>query len=91
MPELGPTESADDTSNLCYKISDALGAHVALSDIDIAHLVAVRDASRTCSKPIVCKFIRRFARNREMAVRKEACKISPEIVGSSEEDDMSKN
>lgn len=24
-----------------------------------------------------------------MAVRKEACKFSPEIVGSSEEDDMS--
>ena len=89
VPELGPTESAEDTSNLCLKIFDALGAHATLSDIDVAHRVAVTDASRTCSKPIVCKFIRRFARNREMAVRTEACKIGPEIVGSSEEDDMS--
>ena len=48
VPELGPTESAEDTSNLCLKIFDALGAHVTLRDIDIAHHVAVRDASRTC-------------------------------------------
>ena len=89
VPELGPTESAEDTSNLCLKIFDALGAHFTSSDIEVAHRVAVTDASRTCSKPIVCKFIRRFARNREMAVRKEACKIGPEIVGSPEEDDMS--
>lgn len=89
VPELGPTESAEDTSNLCLKIFNALGAHFTSSGIEVAHRVAVTDASRTCSKPIVCKFIRRFARNREMAVRKEACKIGPEIVGSSEEDDMS--
>lgn len=47
VPELGPTESAEDASNLRLKIFDTMGAHVTLSDIDIAHRVAVRDASRT--------------------------------------------
>ena len=47
VPELGPTESAEDRSNLCLKIFATRGAHATLSDIDIAHHVAVRDASRT--------------------------------------------
>lgn len=44
VPELGPTESAEDTSNLGLKIFVTMGAHATLSDIDIAHHVAVRDA-----------------------------------------------
>ena len=86
VQDLGPTESAEDTSNLCLKIFDTLGAHVTLSDIDIAYRVALRDASRPGPKPIVSKFTRRLARNRVMAVRKQDCKISAEIIGLSEDD-----
>ena len=86
VQELGPTESAEDTRNLCLKIFDTLGAHVTLSDIDIVYRVALRDSSRPGPKPIVSKFTRRLARNRVMAVRKQDCKISTEIIGLSEDD-----
>ena len=88
VPELSSMESAEDTSNLCLRLFNAMGAHVTLNDIDIAHRVTTRDSSRVGPKPIVCKFTRRLARNRVMAVRKEACKINPTDIGLSEEDDM---
>ena len=83
VPELSSTESAENTSNLCLRLFNAMGAHVTLNDIDIAHRVMTRDSSRAGPKPNVCKFTRRLARNRVMAVRKEA------DIGLSEEDDMS--
>ena len=60
-----------------------------LHDIDIAHRVSFRDTSRVGPKPIVCKFIRRLARNEVMSKRKEGRSVDPSTIGLHEGTDMS--
>ena len=58
-----------------------MGAEVSIRDIDIAHRVSFRDTSRMGPKPIVCKFIRRLARNEVMSKRKEGRSVDPSTIG----------
>ena len=55
-------ESAEETSSLCVKLLREMGAEVTIHDIDMAHRVPTREAHGG-PKPIVCKFVRRLARN----------------------------
>ena len=66
-----------------------MGAEVSIHDIDIAHRVSFRDTSRVGPKPIVCKFIRRLARNEVMSKRKEGKSVDPSTIGLHEGTDMS--
>ena len=81
VPERKPRESAAETSQLCLQIFSTMGAEVQLHDIDIAHRISHRNASDGRPKPIACKFTRRLARERVMALRREINKINPSRVG----------
>lgn len=85
VPEKNVSESADDTSELCVKLFNAMGATVSLNDIDIAHRVPLRDSTRGGPKPIVCKFTRRLARNKVMAVRTEVSSVCARDIGLNDE------
>ena len=89
VPELSEREKAEDTSNLCVNLFNKMGAEVSIRDIDIAHRVSFRDTSRMGPKPIVCKFIRRLARNEVMSKRKEGRSVDPSTIGLHEGTDMS--
>lgn len=89
VPELSDREKAEDTSNLCVNLFNKMGAEVSIRDIDIAHRVSFRDTSRMGPKPIVCKFIRRLARNEVMSKRKEGRSVDPSTIGLHEGADMS--
>ena len=89
LPELSSTEEAHETSSLCVKLFNALGAtSVSISDIDIAHRVPTRVA-RDGPKPVICKFTRRLARNAVMAVRREISSVSPTDLGLPRDEDLS--
>ena len=61
VPECVSQESALQTSNLCVRIFNKMGAEVTLTDIDIAHRAKPRNPSNQ-PKLIICKFTRRLAR-----------------------------
>ena len=63
---------------------------LSINDIDIAHRVKSRNASATGPKPIICKFVRRLARNEVMALRKNIKNVNPLAVGLSPAIDLSK-
>ena len=90
VPELKVNEVASETSNLCVNLFNRMGANITINDIDIAHRVSFRDSSRSEPKPIICKFVRRLARNNVMAVRREASSVAARDVGLEENQDMSK-
>jgi hypothetical protein len=72
VPQLNKKESAETTANLCIKLFTAMGvADVSLQDIDIAHHVQSRRPSQN-SSPIICKFVRRLAKEKIMVARKHA-------------------
>ena len=83
VPELDPDskESAKETSKLCVKIFNKMGAVVSLNDIDIAHRVPNRSSATNQPKPIICKFVRRLARDEVMFRRKEISSVDPSDVG----------
>ncbi|CAB4005565.1 Hypothetical predicted protein, partial [Paramuricea clavata] len=67
VPQLNEKESAETTANLCIKLFTAMGVtDVSLQDIDIAHRVQSRRPSQN-SNPIICKFVRRLAKEKIMA------------------------
>ena len=80
VPECVSNESALQTSILCVAILNKMGAEVSLTDIDIAHRVKPRNPSNR-PKPIICKFIRRLARE-EVVKRRTA--IPPREIGLSD-------
>ena len=63
LPEIKEKESAKETSSLCVKLFRELGAEVTIHDIEMAHRVPTREPHGG-PKPIVCKFVRRLARNK---------------------------
>ena len=72
IPEMSPRKSAEETTGLCVKLFNAMGAtSIAKYDIDIAHRVPSRNPSRN-PKSIICKLIRRLARDDVMSLRQEA-------------------
>ncbi|CAH3116535.1 unnamed protein product [Porites lobata] len=74
FPELYEHESANDTSKLCLEIFKAIGAsELTGQDIDIAHRVQSR--SDIGPKPIICKFVRRLAKENVMTATDEKWKV----------------
>ena len=45
LPELNSSETAPETSSLCVKLFQEMGAEVSILDIDIAHRVSTRNES----------------------------------------------
>ena len=80
IPEHNPKETAMETSALCVKIFNAMGAKVSIPDIDIAHRVQPRRNNGGRARPIVCKFVRRLAREQVMAVRRNMRSVDPRQV-----------
>ena len=80
VPECVSNESALQTSNLCVAIFNKMGAEVSLTDIDIAH--RVKPSNRT--KPIICKFTRRLAREEVMKRRTAVPLVQPREIGLSD-------
>ena len=85
VPELDSRESAQDTSNLCVKIFNKMGAEVTMYDIDLAHRVSTRNPSAADPKPIICRFVRRLTREQVMEKRREICNVVPSEVGLAED------
>ena len=77
------SESSEDTAKLCLQLFSYLGADgITLHDIDIAHRVQGRaSAVGNKLKPIICKFIRRFAKEKVMATRRASWDISSQDLG----------
>ena len=68
FPQANDIESSEDTAKL--------------NDIDIAHRVQIRaTAAANKTKPIICKFTRRLAKEKVMAARRASRNTSPEDLG----------
>ena len=89
IPELKENEDAFETSALCVRLFNQMGGNVTINDIDLAHRITPRKATKSGPKPIVCKFTRRLARNSVMAARKDVSKVDPVLIGLTEEADLS--
>ena len=88
VPETSPDESAFSTSMLCVNIFKEMGADTSILDIDTAHRVPSRNSNGN-PKPIVCRFVRRLARENVMNHKKDACKVNPVSVGLPEDASLS--
>ena len=79
FPEKDEHESAETTTQLCLKLFHAIGAEgVKKNDIDITHRVNSRRSDSHYPRPIVCKFIRRLAKEEVMAHRNETSNLNPD-------------
>ena len=81
MPEKS-SETAVETSALCIKSFQEMGAEVFLSGIDLAHRVPSRQQN-VAPKPIICKFVRRIAKASVMETRQSASQVNPSNIGLS--------
>ena len=71
LPESGHgRETADVSTDLCIRLFKEMGVEVNAYDMDIAHRIPMRNTS-TGPRPIICKFTRRFVRNKIIAARKK--------------------
>ncbi|CAB4008839.1 Hypothetical predicted protein [Paramuricea clavata] len=77
MPQQNPNESADETGSMCLKLCTAIGADVSIYDVDIAHRVPARRQSNR-SNAIICKFVRRLAKEKVIVARKQTSNVQPE-------------
>ena len=68
---------------ICVAIFNKMGAEVSLTDTDIAHRVKSRNPSNR-PKPIICKFIRRLAREEVMKRRTAVPLVQPREIGLSD-------
>ena len=79
FPEQDEHESAETTTQLCLKLFHAIRAEgVTKNAIEIAHGVNSRRSDSHYPRPIVCKFIRRLAKEEVMAHHNETSNINPE-------------
>ena len=79
FPEQDEHESAETTTQLCLKLFHAIRAEgVTKNDIEIAHRVNSRRSDSHYPRPIVCKFIRRLAKEEVMAHRNETSNLNPD-------------
>ena len=75
-------ESAEATAEFCVKLFYAMGATgVTANDIDIAHRASTRRSDGHYAKPIVCKFVRRLAREEVIKRRRDISKVNPTTLG----------
>ena len=79
LPEKS-SETASETSALCVKLFQELGAEVFLSDI--AHRVHSRQQNGA-SKLIICKFARCLAKASVMETRQSASQVNQSNIGLS--------
>ena len=81
MPMLSTEESAEETTSLCLKLFKCDGAKdISALDIDIAHRVPSRKPSNR-PNPVVCRFVRRLARNKVLACRKSSKNVTASQIG----------
>lgn len=88
MPQHNVSESAEVTSKLCLDLFKAIGVEdVSLQDIDIAHRIPAR---RQTDRPsaIVCKFVRRLAKQKVMAARSGVRNVQASQFGFSHDTDV---
>jgi uncharacterized phage infection (PIP) family protein YhgE len=81
IPQEQATETAEQTANLCLNLFKSIGANdVILQDIDIAHRIPAR---RSTDRPnaIICKFVRRLAREKVMSARRGVNHLRPSQLG----------
>ncbi|CAB4019927.1 Hypothetical predicted protein [Paramuricea clavata] len=77
VPQQREAESAEETTALCIKLLHAIGAtDISEYDIDIAHRVPARQRTHM-PNAIICKFTRRIARHRVLAVKKRTEGLKP--------------
>jgi len=81
LPEKS-SETAAETSALCVKLFQEMGAEVFLSDIDIAHRVHSRQQNGAL-KLIICKFVRCLAKASVMETRQSASQLNQSNIGVS--------
>ena len=82
------SQSTEVTSKLCLDLFKAIGVEdVSLQDIDIAHRIPAR---RQTDRPsaIVCKFVRRLAKQKVMAARSRVCNVQASQFGFSHDMDV---
>ena len=85
VPLVNKNESAEDTANLCLKLFSALGNNISVYDIDIAQRVPQRNAAidngvRRQPNWIICKFTRRMARDKVLALRCNTSQLTSEAL-----------
>lgn len=81
VPTVAERETAQQTADLCMKLFAALRVEeVSLNDIDTAHRVPSRVASNR-PNAIICKFVRRLAREKVMAARRRVSNLNAEDLG----------
>ena len=89
MPTVAERETPQQTANICLKLFAALGVeNVSLSDIDMVHRVPSRVASNR-PNAIICKFVRRLAKDYVMANKRNVNDLSPVDLGFSSDTDVS--
>lgn len=83
VPQETPTETADETTEICLKMFNKLGVKVREEDIDIAHRIPTRnhDRTRQNNPPIVCKFVRRSVRNRVFDAKRHLNRVEADDLG----------
>ena len=85
VPTVAERETSQQTGDLCLKLFTALGVdQVSLNDTDTAHRVPSHVASNR-PNAIIWKFMRRLARGKVMAARREVFNLNAENLGSSGE------
>ena len=77
MPMVAEREHPEKTANLCLQLFSALGVKgVSIQDIDTAHRVpSMKPSNRP--NAIVCKFVRRLAKDQVMAAWKKVGGLRP--------------
>lgn len=90
MPQEKRAETAEETTDLCLKMFDLMGAEIERGDIDIAHRIPLRNQARRVQQqnPIICKFTRRLARNEVLKHRKNTNNITSEALGLNSQTDL---
>ena len=89
VPSVAERESPQQTANICLKLFATLGVgNVSLSDIYMVHRVPSRAASNR-TNVIICKFVRRLAKDNVMANRRNVNGLSPVDLGFSSDTDVS--
>ena len=81
MPVASANESVEETIRLCLRLFQLIGAKdISILDIDIAHRVRSRVSSNR-PNPMICRFVRRLARNRVIACRKSVSNVTSNQLG----------
>ena len=88
VPEVCSDEAASTTSKLCVKLFKEMGENISIQRIDTAHCVPQRNNAGN-PKPIVCRFVRRLAKESLMFHWKEISDETPAAVGLPEGSSLS--